>query len=36
MFIMYVTLFAEATTIEGLQVSQFSDDKQARSRFALK
>nr|CAH0100132.1 unnamed protein product [Daphnia galeata] len=33
---MYVTPFAEATTTEGVQVSQFSDDKQARSRFALK
>ena len=33
---MYVTPFAEATATEGVQVSQFSDDKQARSRFALK
>ena len=36
LFIMYVTPFAEATATEGVQVSQFSDDKQARSRFALK
>ena len=33
---MYVTPFSEATATEGVQVSQFSDDKQARSRFALK
>jgi hypothetical protein len=33
---MYATPFAGATTTEGVQVSQFSDDKQARSRFALK
>ncbi len=36
LFIMYVTPFAGATTTEGVQNSQFSDDKQARSRFALK
>jgi hypothetical protein len=30
LFIMYVTPFAEATTTEGVQISQFSDDKQAR------
>jgi hypothetical protein len=36
LFIMYVTPFSEATTTEGVQVSQFSDDKHARSRFALK
>jgi hypothetical protein len=36
LFIMYVTPFSEATKTEGVQVSQFSDDKQARSRFALK
>ena len=35
-FIIYVTPFAEVTTTEGVLVSQFSDDKQARSRFALK
>jgi hypothetical protein len=35
-FIMYVKPFSEATKTEGVQVSQFSDDKQARSRFALK
>jgi hypothetical protein len=33
---MNVTPFAEVTTTEGVQISQFSDDKQARSRFALK
>nr|CAH0104286.1 unnamed protein product [Daphnia galeata] len=36
LFLMYVTPFAEATTTEGGKVSQFSDDKQARSSFALK
>jgi hypothetical protein len=36
LFIIYVTPFAEATTTEGVLVRQFSDEKQARSRFALK
>jgi hypothetical protein len=36
LFIKYVTPFSEATKTEGVQVSQFSDDKQARSCFALK